>query len=100
MINNIDDSQRLQGELDQAIEKALDNRQMSLLGALYRIQGSTHGWCSDDNCGLCPLAERRCTDELEGRLKEIVEAHHREKAAEAKPKRTARRAQPYPYLPR
>jgi len=101
VINNINDSRQLQDELDLAIEKALDNRQLSLLGALYRIQGSSQGWCSDDACGLCPLAQRRCADGLEERLKEILEAHDKERAAETKAARKSRRqTSAYNLLPR
>ncbi|TNE61717.1 MAG: hypothetical protein EP335_14945 [Alphaproteobacteria bacterium] len=71
-----DTSEPLLDDIETAIDRALDNRQEALLGALYRIQGSVHGWCNDPSCGKCPLAPMRCINGLDERLDHLITEYH------------------------
>lgn len=69
----------LLADLDVSIKKALDAHMYDLAGALYRLQGSARGWCEMEDCGNCPLAPHMCVSNIEERVKELADAHHRAK---------------------
>ncbi|MEX0297768.1 MAG: hypothetical protein AB3N28_01765 [Kordiimonas sp.] len=66
----------LLADLNESIEKALEERMPDLAGALYRLQGSAKGWCDLEDCGGCPLAPLMCVNGIEDRVCELIEEHH------------------------
>ncbi len=74
-------------DIKASIEKALDARMTDLAGALYRLQGSTSGWCDHADCGPCPLAPLKCVTQLDERVNELITKHHHAKGTE-KPENT------------
>lgn len=63
-------------DLDESIEKALDERMPDLAGALFRLQGSAKGWCNLEDCGGCRLAPLMCVNGIEERVAQLIENHH------------------------
>lgn len=78
-INKNREKDDLLADLEASIEKALDAKLVDLAGALYRLQGSAHGWCDHADCGDCPLAPMMCVSALEERVNDLIEDHHRNK---------------------
>ncbi len=69
----------LLADLNESIEKALEERMSDLAGALYRLQGSAKGWCDLEDCGGCPLSPQMCVNGIEDRVRELIEDHHASK---------------------
>ena len=76
----------LLADLEQSIERALDEEMVDLAGALFRLQASTRNWCDSPQCVHCPLAPMTCINGLEERVQQLIKEHHAKKQAQSRHK--------------
>lgn len=69
----------LLADMEQSIERAMDEHMADLAGALMRLNASARGWCDKPDCDGCPLAVLMCQTDMEKRVNQLIREHHARK---------------------